>query len=517
MATKPDIVDLLKKVGPSLSTELIAELGRQGVSGASARQKIARAGSELVKLAGLRFPHNARFVYLPDQFGTKEYWAGLERAFRDHGKSYWHAVAGLKARGGIFPLKYFAGVCGSPEARLRQLSPQRVLERLTAIQFLEQHDDEATGEPLVQFKPYYYPHGPIGEMRARLVAENVALHGVKEWCRRIGFGSFDKVRLRGDKDIPVVAGVTWDLTAPSYARPLASAAGGKIKPGFIVCDVNLRGALDEDAVAAFVRKHDLASAPQNVAPIMPFLIADAFTNRAFALARTRGILATTIAQLFGEDIAKALRDLISLLTDAGATASVNPDRIEHLLNSLTRIEGAADNLRGAVFEIILGAAVKEVEGGFLRTGEIWREPGTGKPAEVDVLLDRPDGKGALIIECKSKIPGSRVGMVEVQRWRDDRVPLLFKALRADSRFSSSPLTFEIWTNGPIGSDAIDWLSRYPTTEEYTVAWKDGPALKTYVDKARSPSIRNVLRDHYFKHPLARITAKPAIPQDTPST
>jgi hypothetical protein len=32
-------------------------------------------------------------------------------------------------------------------------------------------------------------------------------------------------------------------------------------------------------------------------------------------------------------------------------------------------------------------------------------------------------------------------------------------------------------------------------------------MKIYVDKASSPSIRNAMRDHYFRHPLARISAE----------
>jgi hypothetical protein len=58
------VTALLKRVGPSLSTELIAEMARHGVSTTSARQRIARAESDVVRLAGLRFPHNARFLYL---------------------------------------------------------------------------------------------------------------------------------------------------------------------------------------------------------------------------------------------------------------------------------------------------------------------------------------------------------------------------------------------------------------------------------------------------------------------
>lgn len=503
------IVDALRRIGPALTTELIAELAKDGVSSDAARQRIARADYEVKRLAGLRFPHNARFLYLDDQFGDKKYWQALERVFRNHGKSYWSMIASLKARGGIYPRKFFEGVCGSPAARARQLSPQRIFERLSAINLLEEVHDDAANETYVKFRPHEYVSDTIAQLRARLVAENVVLHGMKEWFRRTGFGSFDKVRVRGEDDTPVVSSITWDLSAPSYARPLVGPSGNGLKPGFIVCDVNLRDVLSEDAVSAFVRKHDLASAPLKVAPIMPFLVADGFTGKAFGLARSRGILATTTSHLFGEDIAKALRDLISLLTDTGATASVNPDHVERVLNSLTRIEGAANNLRGALFEVIVGSLVKDVEGGYLRAGEKWKDYTTGKSAETDVLLDMPDDKGVLVIECKAKIPGARVNLKEVKKWREDRVPLLHKIFKADSRLSTKRITFELWTNGPIGADAVQWLEAYPAAKDYAVGWKDGNAMKPYVEKASSQAIRRAMSEHYFHHPLAKIASQVA--------
>lgn len=505
------VTEHLRRVGPSLSTDLIAEIAKSGVSLAAARKRIARAGPDIVRLAGLRFPHNARFMYLADQFGNHAYWRAIERTFREHGKSYWWAVAGLKARGGCFPSKHFASVCGNPAARLRQLSPERVLERLIAIQMLEEVTDEATGERFVKFRPYVYGVDSIATVRARIVAENVVLHGMKEWCRRIGFGSFDRVRVRDDHAAPLVSSVMWDLSAPSFARPLVSGGAKGSKPGFIVCDVNLRGIIDEDAVGVFVRKHDQASAPSNVAPIMPFLIADSFTATGFSMARTKGILATTTGHIFGEDIAKALRDLINLLTDTGRTASANPGHVERVLSNLTRIEGAANNLRGALFEIVVGSLVKDIEGGYLRAGDKLIESKSGRIVEIDVLVDRPGAKGVLIIECKSKIPGGRVNLAEIQSWYGDRVPLIYDILRADSRFADKSLSFELWTNGPIAEDALEWLHAQPKRSGFYVAWKDGVDLKVYAERAENAAIRKALNEHYFRHPLARAAkSAPAI-------
>ncbi len=149
-----------------------------------------------------------------------------------------------------------------------------------------------------------------------------------------------------------------------------------------------------------------------------------FSAEGLDLAKSKGILAITLENLFGLELARALRDLVNLLTDAGATASVNPDHLVNVMQVLTRIEGASANLRGALFELVTGSLVKDVEGGYLKTGQKIIDRGTGRKAEVDVQLDKENNAGFLIIECKAKSPGARVSKNDVRKWYSDRVPII---------------------------------------------------------------------------------------------
>ena len=94
-----------------------------------------------------------------------------------------------------------------------------------------------------------------------------------------------------------------------------------------------------------------------------------------------------------------------------------------VMQVLTRIEGASANLRGALFELVTGSLVKDVEGGYLKTGQKIIDRGTGRKAEVDVQLDKENNAGFLIIECKAKSPGARVSKNDVRKWYSDRVPM----------------------------------------------------------------------------------------------
>ena len=123
-----------------------------------------------------------------------------------------------------------------------------------------------------------------------------------------------------------------------------------------------------------------------------------------------------------------------------------------------------------------------------------------------MLLDRPDGESVLILECKSKIPGAFVSLEEARHWLSDRVPLIRNILGRDSRYDGRAFHFELWSNGPFHDDALVWLNAQNTDcDLYTVGWKAGVALRKYARKSKTSAIRNILKEHYFLHPLAKVS------------
>ena len=503
---KNNVVSLLKIHGPGLASEFIDIMTQSGLSKAAARQRLTRAKSEYKRLAGIRFAHNTRFIYLANQHSSLQFWKAVERSFESHGKAYWCAVVGLRSRGGLCFESQFPAICGAPIYRKNQIPPKLILERLIKIHLLERTVVE-NGQTMIQFRPACYTKLPIQSIYAILLAEFVALQAILDWARRIGFGSYNKFSVRGDDgNEPVVSSITWDLSAPSYLRPLVTASTGKLKPGFFVCDINFNGQVRKDSVSLFIRKHDMASAPRNVAPILPMLVSDEFASEAFNLARSKGIVAATVENLFGKSTAKLLRELIELVTNTGTTISDNPDKLYQLLSSLTKIEGAANNLRGALFEFAIGYLVKEIEGGGIEIGKIITHYETNQRFEIDVLLTRSNEGAILVIECKSKIPGSKVALTEVQKWYENRVPHIFEILNYFKVYKGSKFQFELWTNGAFHDQARDWLEQQSKNcEGYNVDWKDGNSLREYAKQGNSSTVRKMLNEHYFHHPLAKIS------------
>lgn len=351
---------------------------------------------------------------------------------------------------------------------------------------------------------------PLEVIRANELVEFVALHGIQEWARRLGLGSYNQFNMRDEDTPPIVSGMTFDLSAPAYFRPLLQMVDGQPKPGFLACDINLLDVISVPEVEAFVRKCDGAAFSSNVGRIMPMLVADLFSASGLALAKRKGILAITLENLFGIELAKALRDLVKLLTNAGATASVNPEHLSQVMRVLTKVQGASANLRGALFELVIGSLVKDVEGGYLKTGQRIREMDTGHRAEIDVQLDKEDNAGFLIIETKANLLGARVSQEDVERWYSNRVPLIHRILNTGHKRVERPFHFEIWTNGTFAASALSWLEDQPKTcDGYTVDWKDGAALKIYADRASNVSLRDMLNEHYFRSALTSVVSSDA--------
>ena len=497
---KNSIRDLLEWHGPCLSSDLIKIMEDEGITASAARQRISRCRSEFKRLAGVKFTKNTYFVYLEEQYGDVEFWDALEKAFLTHGKSYWSALVGLEARGGVQPEVLFPIICGAPNRRKKQLSPQSVLDRLVSINLLEIEEAARDVPNLVKFKPMHFHRIDETKMNAVLLAENIALNAIKNWARSFGLGSYDAFRIRGDDQMPVVSGVAWDLSAPSYARPLVNVRNDKLRPGFLVCDVNLNGTISVDTVELFIRKYDMAASLHNVSPIMALLVGSEFTSEAFDRAKSVGMLPTTLSHLFGSEVAKALKDLVKLLTDTGATAAVNPEHLETVINKLSTIEGSANNLRGALFELVIGNLVKDVEKGYLKVGLKRQDYESGQKAEIDVLMHKVEENKVLIIECKAKIPGAEVSRKDVKRWYKNRVPLIHKILNLEDRYTDAEFVFEIWTNGTFHESALEWLSnKEKVLEEYKVDWRNGAEIKRYADLSNSSNIKSVLKEHYFKN------------------
>ena len=447
------IETILQFLGPALSSDVAAELAkREGLTPATARQRLSRARGNVRRLAGIPFPRNARFLYLEQQFGSADYWHNLAAALIANNSALGYAISALRQYGGMVPARHFPIICGSPVRQLKHLAAETVQQRLMDAGLVKLTMVSGVGEcvALVQDEEYYARGA--AEMRARLITENILLAAVRDWLRKLGIASYNLVTTRAGESLPKVGTFVWDLSAPSYLGAMVRfTRDGEPKPGFVVCDVNLAGTMTLAGVAPFIRKCTTLRALRNVGPCMQILVAERFDRDAFTALRAAGIIAATPASLFGEDIADALRELTSVLIEA-AYAYYDPVRFERLFQILGKIDGATNQLRGTLYEYLVADISRRTFLGEVTMNRVFKVAGKGQ-AEIDVLAIKPNQQ-VIAIECKGYSPRAIIPDDLFKRWLQHNVPVAYAYIRQHPEWQNLPVHFEFWSSAPISEDML---------------------------------------------------------------
>lgn len=490
------VVDILKEHGPSRSSFIAGLLKtKHGLSDANSRQQLSRARREIMRFPVPLLPKREAFVYRKDQRTTEQFWTNYQKALRETGSVYGTAIDALNRRGGLILAAEFPVISGAPIALSKQVSSDRVQEALIAAGVIEKFTAFDLGEVIKSKRPEVIRFDPDGH-KARQLTEKIILDGVREWAKKMGFGSYNKIVVRGEEGRRLAGQFMFDLTAPSYLSPLMN---GK-KNGFFAADVFAEGIFDEHDIQYFLRKSALLKATsQNSGQTLTMLVAEGFTGPALTAGRASGVILATPSTLFGSRVAAALESLTRMLRNAAAIAVENPERVTRLISDLADIQGPAGNLHGIIFELMTAYLVRN-EGNSVDVGVTALDPQTGKTADIDVLLVR--NRAAVTgFECKARQPGGTVSIEDVDDWLR-RIPTFRGHIAKEARFREAAISFELWTTGTFEPDALAKLEQEKQKRTKTpIDWKDGIAVSAIAKKAKEKSINDALNQHFLKHPI----------------
>ena len=467
-----------------------------GISPEAARKRISRIKPPIRKFPIQLLPKGEGFLYLEDQRNAEYFWTKFQTALRDTGSIYGLAIDALVARGGVIPSDEFAVISGAPLAMKGQVAVNRVLDTMIQADIVSRYNYSNVGD-CVTIKRYELGSSDFAGFRARRLAEGIVLDAAREWMRKLGIASYNKISIRGDETERKVGQFKWDLTAPSYLLPLKR---DKAKPGFVACDVFVDCVLSKFDIRYFIRKVELLRSSNPAVRVLPILIADSFSRPALQAGKSVGVMMATPSNLFGNQIGLALQTLIQTLKNAAAVATSNPAKLANLVEVLMEIEGTAGNLRGVLFELIV-AYLAKIDAVSVDLAIAARDPTSGKSADIDVL--KLQSKAACVcIECKGKGPGGEVTLEEVEDWLD-RIPTFRAHLKEQFRFREAQHSFELWTTGTFTQDALAKLQQEKIRRtKAPVDWKDGRAVSEVAKRTKEKAIRIALDNHFLKHPLS---------------
>ena len=501
------IVNALKRLGPCLSTDLTDYLVKQHrLTPAAARQRVSRAPAEVKSLGHLPFQRKSRFLYLQSDWASPRYWLNLYQAIDDTKGPYARALSAVRARE-VLPIAHFRIACGAPIAQKKQISADAVLQRLVSANVLVKEPLPGLGdcvmtkqmsEALAQEQEFV-----IAMTRSRLIAESILLDSIKEWLRRLAFVSFDSIKVRSNEGVvPQVGTFAWDMTAPSYLAALTTWHKGTKKPGFVVCDVLLNDndeALLLKQVEPYLHKFRTLKALKNIGRTMFIFVAQRYDSEAFKALKTAGVVPATPESLFGVEVAEAFRELLVTLTNA-ALGALDPVKFDKLFNTLSKIEGAAGNMRGAFFELLVAEVVRKTSPAQIQLNKICTGK-DGQTAEVDVW-ELKEGIIARMIECKGMAPGTMVDDEEVGKWLTTRITRVRHHLSKTPEFRCLKPYFELWTSGILSADALARIekTRQVNVNQFELVVVGPEKLREKVQAVKDKALLKTFENHFIPLP-----------------
>jgi hypothetical protein len=498
---KNQITQFLNKNGPCFSSDITEYIvSKEGISETTARKRVSRALQEnnIQKLSGFKFPKNETCLFIDGQQKHTDFWKRLLKAFTKKNTAYGRALNALRARGNAIPRAYFDTICGSPISNLKgHPKSSLILKNLLDIGFLK--EESHTGKSFIGFSDVVpFGYFDLNSLNNKILIENALLEHLREWLKKIGLVSYNTVTTRCSEKHKNFGSFSWDLIGPSYLMPLANFKTQKPSPGFVVADIFIDIELTTEQVSYFTYKCSVLNQMKNTRPFIPILVAsEGFTKEALLMGKKKGLVFVTLDNLFGSKISKILKELLNTLNDAAIVATKNPEKITKLLNALDQSNVNLNNIRGSLFNMLVGHLVSKGEGAEIHIGKVvmfLTKDLLPFYREIDVL-GQVGNHLTKVYECKGH--KSPIGKIAVEEWVTEKVPIIFKALMQDNQFRDRKIEFEFWTSSTFMPDAKSYLKQVSKkTSKYEIRWKEGVEIIEYSREKKLTSIKNDLKEHF---------------------
>ncbi|MGL5336478.1 MAG: hypothetical protein ACRC9R_10115 [Enterovibrio sp.] len=502
------VESILRLHGPCMSSDLSKRLvDEYGLSQAAARQRVSRAGGIVCCVSTIRFARNARFIYHKDDFQSPRYKKALLEAFSRKNSAYGFAVDSLMQRNGIVPYDHFLICCGAPLKQKKHLSAEKLLLELERAGLVQKLQVDGVGECVIVT---FENSGDVTKLQARLFTEKLLINSISNWAKNLGLVSYQKIVQRGRGDgLPQIGTTVWDIAGPSYISALTDISTTPIKPGFFACDVFFDGGeVTLDGIKPFIKKCETLRRLNNIGRTMFFFVAKKFSPDAFEAAKKAGIIPATVRNLFGSGVEEGLGLLIKNVINASTVSTLPPEKLIQLIDSLGKIEGAAGNLRGTLFEWLVSALINKIEKPVtVRVNKECKCNIEGKEylAEADVISE--GDSEIYFIECKAHAIGKFVDHDEVKRWVQKRIPALRKFASTHPDWKNKKLRFELWTTGKYKEESIKFLNlNKKDKNNLYVDFLDADGVQSKIKECKDKNLKKAFMENFFNHAFYKITS-----------
>jgi hypothetical protein len=484
--TSGKIKSLLQQSGPCLSSRLAKQLCQSGLKPDAARQQISRnCRGEIGRLYGLNFPKREGFIFLKADFGSERFVANLLSALATTGSAYNRPLIALTTRDGIMPEKHFATATGLPVVPTKgRIMHSVVVDKLIQLGLIKRVKS-SEGDFLALPNAYQQSE----HSRAIGQVEHILLGIIRSWLGKTGLASANAIKIR-DTETPQFGQFNFDFVGPSYLAGLSPdlSAG---RHGFLVGDIILGKEITKQDLEPFLGKWEVLRAQRRSTPFQPVFVADYIACDALHALRQRGCLIAIPATIFGDEVAELLKQLLRTVENAAAVITQKPDEIWTLFKRLSKLEGAAINLRGLFLEMIVGHLLR-LEGYQI---DFRKQIHVGdRAAEIDVKAT--NHVGVICCECKALKPGAELDQSHIEKWEQKTIPLI-KEWLSHSTTAPEKREFRFYCSATYGEAAHNKLTHLSRTHlKQPISFFDGGDIERALRTNKQHSLADAFREQF---------------------
>ncbi|MDT0678762.1 hypothetical protein [Autumnicola musiva] len=472
--------NILKKRGPLLSNELAKALERADkISYNTASQRVAR-NKKILKIKGY-LSSNLSLCYLPSHIEDGILFHALNKAMFENGRKYWYTLNALQLHGGIINQRFLECYTNYPVIALKGHLPfKKILQKFVTSEILNFNGEYYILSPkLIKTKVNSITYKTIEVIKENILTDFNSLTkntGLISYRTGEKFSEFGKFRW-AFKGVSNITGLMQGNT-----------------PGFIIADIIIGTPINEKDVMFFIEKLKHIQSFKNPSKIIPFLIVDDLSKEALLVLKQHGIAIGFIRELFGQKYADTLKELVAVLNNAGASLKSSPEKYLDLIKELKKYnEGLANNIRGALFEFVVGHIHSTNSNSSIDLGREILEDNARH--EIDVLANYPDK--IILAECKAK--RSKVDLKTVDKWLGIKIPAFRSWIGKQETWNKKNIEFEFWSIGGFTEDAIEKLdSVISSVTKYKVSYFDGEDIRRKALSMKNKKLKEALDDFFLK-------------------
>lgn len=487
-----DIKEILQTRGPLTTSAVKQILVDSGLSDDAARKRISRVSAVIKKYSKIKFPKKIQLLYLtPHLRSTAAFRKAILNALKETGAAHYHALQAINLFAGLTTKQNFMVLSACPVARKKKTTFDKLLKELVATDLVTlshvNSEEWVMSNCSVPLSPKAIENTTIIQTIHELL-----FNPIEDWLKKNSFVSYNKVERFSE-----FAGYYWHLTAPSYLLPLVKKSLTAIRPGFVVADILPQSDIQVEHMRYFVSKCASCAYQKNTCSFLPILIGNHFSHQALQYAKENNIFITTPRNLFGDEMADAIDNLIRILTDTAKFLKTADEKtILEVFTRIVKIEGKTNNVKGQLFELVAGHIVANDGFHVEEIGHKIRDP-NGDEAEIDILAKK--GRTELrIIECKGFSSKSLIDKEDIEKWFT-RVKRIRNWVKNQASYFQANLTFEYWTSSGFTEDAESTLKAVQSKlTKYSIHWRAGKDVIKYAQDLKLGSMVNLLREHYVK-------------------